>query len=788
MSKQWVLSGGGATYVVVLWNDAEAKNASRRVAPAVMQMCIDGWMRTHRQAVREMYTACAATPGSATWPADPVMKQRLSDAFKTGKLVGLTRANAPTVIKPAPALPVRPLDAEARPAHGVGIVMWNKAPALQLRSSPEQGDNVLGSLAFNTPVQVIAQMPGGWLSVSTRDGRVGFVSADYVWSAPRHPMPEPNARLHRVTRGVSGTAIAIAEAYYGDVAHAWGADLRFFVAVLAQVNRRAIPNTTAGWKSLEFKADTYIWIPSKEFAKGLRGSVNSGSYSFNVVDAFASGFQRVSELLSDIWEAIKLSLKYIPEAVTRHVEQALRTVLIALLEMAVGAILFLAICTAVGAALGALAGGAGAAPGAAAGFEVGLALLEWMGLAFLAKWIFDSLKKVGAAFAKFFGKVWDARGNAQRLDEAARELAETIGVLAGVLVEVLAMWAAAKGVGAALKALKGTAVEKAFGSTRLASWLKERAANHSAGKSPVPGPRQVLRRLREREKPPSPTIAELAEQAAPLYEKELVPARNLIARVFKEMGSVQARAKDPVSAANRLQRAVDRFGAKVSTVQEAIANLWDAIGTRLVLSDTSPAAMTRVVNRLAEAIRLGEVEVIEINNLHGPGGKPYFTPEHLEALQIAALEGGKPPLRITESKLMESGYTVVCAYLKHGNGVRGELQIIGKEVLTIANAEHIPYDVMLGKPLVRNVPKAAEVELQNLVKPVETAMSALTEAQQAQYLQYLNQAYIHARMMELGQASTTPPLPPGLSPVLSIERIQALERSIAAIKARYKSP
>lgn len=786
MSKQWVLSGGGASYVVVLWNDAEAKDTSRRVAPAVMQMCLDGWMRTNRQAVREMFTACAATAGSATWPADPVMKQRLADAFKTGKLVGLTRAHSVSAIKPASPMPVRPPDADGPPAQGVGVVVWNKSPPLQLRSSPEQGNNVVGSLAFNTPVQVIAQMPGGWLSVSTRDGRVGFVAADYVWSAPRHPMPEPNARLHRVVSGLSGTAIAIAETYYGDIARAWGADLRFFVAVLAQVNRRAIPNATAGWKSLEFKADTLIWIPSKEFAQGLRGTVNSGSYSFNAVDAIASGFHRVTELLDDLWQAIKLSLQYIPEAVERHVEEALRTVLIALLEMAVGAILFLAICTAIGAALGALVGGAGAAPGAAAGFEVGLALLEWMGLAFLAKWIFDSLKKIGSAFAKFFGKVWDARGNAQRLDEAARELAEVIGVLAGVLVEVLAMWATAKGVGTALRLLKGTAVEKAFGSTRLASWLKERAANHAAGKSPVPGPREVAKRLRERETPPSQALVELAEKAFSRYEKELEPARKLIAKVFKEMGDVQGRAKDPVSAANRLQRAIKRFKAKVTTVEEAITNLWDAIGTRLVLSDTSPAAITRAVNRLAEAIRLGELEVVELNNLHGPGGKPYFTAEHLETLNAAALDAGKK--LVINNKLMDSGYTVVCAYLKHANGVRGELQIIGKDVLAIANAEHIPYDVLLRKPLVRNVPKAAEVELQNLVKPVESAMASLTKAQQAQYLQYLNQAYIHARMMELGQASTAPPLPAGLNPVLSIERIQALERSIAAIKARYKSP
>ncbi|RYZ40902.1 MAG: SH3 domain-containing protein [Myxococcaceae bacterium] len=791
MSQQWVLSGGGTSYVVVWWNDTEAKDKSRQVPPALMQLSLEGWMRTHRQALREMYTKLASTTpgGAATWQLDALMKQRLSDAFMMGRLVGLkpSRTQAPPNKALLPS-PVRLTAGDDPPAHGVGIVMWNKSPPLQLRSSAEPGDNVLGSLEFNTPVQVVAQMPGGWLSVSTRDGRVGFVSADYVWAAPRHPMPEPNARLHRVAQGLKGTAIAIAETYYGDVARTWGSDLRFFVAVLAQVNRRPIPASTDGWKSLAFKADTFIWIPSADFAKGLRGSVNTGSYSFNTLDALgiASGLQRVDQLLRDIEQAIRLSLQYIPKAVATHVEQALRTVLVALLEMAVGAILFLAICTAIGAALGALAGGAGAAPGAALGFEVGSALLEWMGLAFLAHWIVSSIQKIGAAFAKFFGKVWQARGDAQRLDLAARELAEAIGVLAGVLIEALAMWAMAKGTSAAFKALKGTAVERAFGTTRLASWLKERAANRAADTSPLPGPRQVPGRLRKLARKPSKEITQLAEKAAPLYEKELEPARKQIAQVFKDLGEVQARAKDPVSAANRLQRAVENFGAKVTTVEQAIANLWDAIGTRLVLSDTSPKAMGRVVGKLAEAIRRGELEVTEINNLHGPEGKPYFTPQHLEKLQVAAAQAGKA-LRINESKLMESGYTVVCAYLKHANGVRGELQIIGQRVLGIANAEHIPYDVSLGKPLVRNVPEAAKAELNILIKPVETAMASMTKAQEVLYLEYLNKSYIHARMMELGQPSSPPPLPSGLNPVLSIERIHDLEHAIAALKARYKN-
>ncbi|MBJ6759172.1 SH3 domain-containing protein [Myxococcaceae bacterium JPH2] len=790
MSQQWMLSGGGTSYVVVWWNDAEAKDKSRQVSPARMRMSLDGWLRTQRQTLWDMYNAVtpAASRGAGQAQLDEQIKQHLSDAFMTGRLVGLTPSTLLMFTDAPPDSLMSWVGGTPAPAHGVAVVVWDKQPPLALRSRAEAGNNVLSTLEFNTPVQVVAQMPGNWLSVSTRDGRVGFVAADSVWGAPRHPLPEPNARLHRVASGVKGTAIAIAETYYGDVARTWGSDLRFFVAVLAQVNRQTIPATTNGWRSVAFKADTFIWIPSTDFAKGLRGTVNSGSYSFNALDALgiASGLQWMDQLLRDIEQAIRLSLQYIPKAVAAHVEDAAISILVALLEMAAGAILLLAICTAVGAALGALVGGAGAAPGAAVGFEVGVALLEWMGLAFLAKWILDSLQKVGAAFAKFFSSVWQARGDAQQLDQAARDLAEAIGVLAGVLVEALVMWVMAKGAGVALRMLKGTAVERAFGSTRLASWLKERMARRAAGKSPLPRSRRDAELLDERMKGPPPTLLQLAEKAMPEYAKQLEPARAKVTQIFQGLGEIRARAKDPVSAVNRLQRAITRFGAKVTTVKEVITHLWDAIGTRLILSDTSPAMMNRVVTRLAEAIQRGELEVEVINNLHGPGGQPYFTAQHLETLQLAAAQAGKP-LRINGSQVMETGYTVVCAYLKHANGVHGELQIIGSRVLEFADAEHIPYDVELGKPLVRNVPEAAEAELKALVKPVETAMASLTPEQKTQYFDYFNKCYIHMRMLEQNRPSTPPPLPEGFNKVLGFEQLQALKRAISAIEARYKS-
>ncbi|WNG26898.1 hypothetical protein F0U62_24920 [Cystobacter fuscus] len=281
-------------------------------------------------------------------------------------------------------------------------------------------------------------------------------------------------------------------------------------------------------------------------------------------------------------------------------------------------------------------------------------------------------------------------------------------------------------------------------------------------------------------------MVKLAELIHPDCVRELESAKQQMATLFDGLGSVQGRVKDPVSAGNRLQRAQERFGATVTNPEQAKSNLWDAVGTRLVLSDTSPAGMDKTAARIADGIRSGKLDIFEFNNLHGPGGKPYFTPEHIQMMRQAAAESGKP-LRVNESKLMDTGYTVACGYLNHGNGVKGELQIIGPRTLELANVEHIPYDVSLGKPLVRDVPEAAKPKIQSLVAPIENAMSGMSEAQKKSYDQYMNQSYIHARNQELGVASTPPRLPPGLSEDLSAENIKRVQVALYEIKAQYKS-
>jgi LysM repeat protein len=217
---------------------------------------------------------------------------------------------------------------EDEDVNDLGIVCWDGTPALRLRSSPSTKDNnIIGSLPFSTILQVVKRLPDKWLHVSTRDGRTGYVSADYVWLAPYHPLPEPNVRLHRVAPDLPGTAIAIAEHYFETIQ--WGQDLRFYVTMLALVNKRPIPRSVQGWKELRFQAGELIWVPSQEFAEALRGRISSGSYTYEAAAELvvARALERLGQLQADFRKAIRLALRHIGPAVQRHVEESVVSIL-----------------------------------------------------------------------------------------------------------------------------------------------------------------------------------------------------------------------------------------------------------------------------------------------------------------------------------------------------------------------------------------------------------------------------------------------------------------------------
>jgi hypothetical protein len=410
----------------------------------------------------------------------------------------------------------------------VGIINRDRMPEVRMRSAPDtSGDNVITTLPFNTHVQVIRQLPGDWSFVATPAGEMGYVASEYIWTN----LPEPNARLHRVQSGIPGTAIAIAERYFQAYADDWGQDLRFYVNVLAFSNNIQVPNTRNGWRQVRFQSNDLIWIPSPEFARGLRGTVNSGSISYEFARSLgvASFIERAGQLWDDLRRAVSLSRRYLAQAIARHGAEAIRNALLSLAIMLVAAVAILAISTAVGAAIGALAGGVGAAPGAAAGFEVGMVILEWLGLAMLVVWIGTVLYQVGRAFAQFFSTVWDARGNERILDRAAREFADAIGVLIGAIIEALLLLAASYGIGRAAGLLRNTRFGRSMSESRFGEWFRERVRNFREGRAPIRRPAEVFLRFFR-------NVEIVDANGAPLGEFDAI---NMNRRMFLEDKSAQ---------------------------------------------------------------------------------------------------------------------------------------------------------------------------------------------------------------------------------------------------------
>lgn len=123
-----------------------------------------------------------------------------------------------------------------------------------------------------------------------------------------------------------------------------------------------------------------------------------------------------------VHEACGIALDRAPGAIARETGYELRALLEGLLP---GLLMMMAVVGAsaalggaVGAAIGALAGGVGAVPGAAAGAtlgtDIGMAVLGWLGLGFLAVAIGRGLGEVSGMVMQAVRTAWDAHGTPRR--------------------------------------------------------------------------------------------------------------------------------------------------------------------------------------------------------------------------------------------------------------------------------------------------------------------------------------------------------------------------------------
>jgi len=269
----------------------------------------------------------------------------------------------------------------------------------------------------------------------------------------------------------------------------------------------------------------------------------------------------------------------------------------------------------------------------------------------------------------------------------------------------------------------------------------------------------------------------LTQAAHGIYLQQLPGALQTLQDVLGEFGQVQGRAKSPESAANRIQRAVDTgWATQMEATADVLDNLWDAVGTRVVLRDSSPATMARLTGKLIDAINSGQLDVVKIENLYGgEAGLPYLNAENTEELAEEA------NLRVTQ-KPYDSGYTATTIFVKYPNGVRGEIQLIGEKTLEIANAEHLVYDAFLNKPYLGSYAPAQQAAVAAEVEPIRAGARALSPAQKAAYMAYLSGSYADARRAESGLPAQPPAFPAQVPPALSVHNLVAVNQKTSTFK------
>lgn len=182
-----------------------------------------------------------------------------------------------------------------REIRSTGIV--SDSEGVNLRDVPSTGDEstVIRRLPFNTRL-FVDRAHNDWYQVTLDTGEFGYAAAAYV----KTNLPEPEATLHEIQQGES--AIGIAEQYYKPHAQQWGQDLRFYVNVLEYVNRgegpRGIYREGDDWEDTKTRAGYLIWIPSVSFAKRLRGTVSSGSITYEAWETAKSAVVAVGRFIA----------------------------------------------------------------------------------------------------------------------------------------------------------------------------------------------------------------------------------------------------------------------------------------------------------------------------------------------------------------------------------------------------------------------------------------------------------------------------------------------------------
>lgn len=266
-------------------------------------------------------------------------------------------------------------------------------------------------------------------------------------------------------------------------------------------------------------------------------------------------------------------------------------------------------------------------------------------------------------------------------------------------------------------------------------------------------------------------------QEKPSYEswmkKNIVPS---------DAGELQCRVKDPVSIEDSINIALKggySTPANIQSIDDAKDYVADILGSRIVLKTGAPSECHKVVHALANAIKKGYLEIETLFNIKGENTQPYFDQTDLKELEEASQTVGKTiDIREGEEEISPFGYTAVLMDIIEKNDRLSELQVIGPEVLKVAEPEHSCYDVMSWQ---KRVTKGS-AKIAKLLQPLIKALKNLSPAQKDIYMTYWNHCFEAARDKELGKSPSPVTFPQGLPSSLSLENLKVLNEKYHSLK------
>lgn len=303
----------------------------------------------------------------------------------------------------------------------------------RVRAERDSSATPTHQLAFNTWVHIENEWPGDWLEIITENGAHGFVGIPSS-NLLRLPDTDPSATVHNVESGQ--TAIGIAEQYFASHVRQ-GMDLRYFVAVIAQLNGIEIPDSVSGWRNTQVNADEPLFIPSLQYALSQVDIVNTGSYSQEAIDFITETADLIRQVSSDVMASVQIAQTVISEGWRGAVAAGVRGAIEDKIRELLRRLLIVAGTTAVGALVGALVGGAGAAPGAAIGYDIGLMIVNGIELIEMIQSIGTIMVTFATALGEYGTLVFEARGDEEKIGQAGQVLGQAVLFAIQILVEEL---------------------------------------------------------------------------------------------------------------------------------------------------------------------------------------------------------------------------------------------------------------------------------------------------------------------------------------------------------------